>query len=453
MKQKFNVTDLVLAEGAKQLCSAVFVSQRDSEEAFKNSIWPVWPLISPPIRQRPVYAIDRQAKAVTFTLGDSVREARLYGDQGCTIIPLGADGIYFEPVCVKTTLPSSMTQLWPMGDVLEDGGVPPEVDMAKIDAAVNTVFENAKAKTAAFVVVYKRRIIAERYREGINKDTQLESWSMGKSLTATLIGILLADGHFDLHSKAPVSAWQNPNDSRKEITIAHLLRMSSGLKFTGPEEVDHTSDHSYIYSGAIDVFKFSIDKPLEFDPNTVGRYRNCDPLILGHIVKQTVESRGEEYFTFPQRALFDKIGIHKMVLEADPYGNFIMTGYVYGTARNWARLGLLYLQDGKWAGERILPEGFVDFVRSPAPAWADGTYGGLFWLNPDGSWGLPTDTYSMQGAGGQFTFIVPSYDLVIARMSHMSRDFEEESLIKANQQIISAIHQNVKHKVSNDDEN
>jgi len=127
-----------------------------------------------------------------------------------------------------------------------------------------------------------------------------------------------------------------------------------------------------------------------------------------------------------------------MVLEADPYGNFIMTDNVFGTARNWAHLGLLHLQDGLWEGERILPSGWVDFVSSPAPAWADGRYGGLFWLNSGGEWGLPDDTYSMQGAGGQWTFIVPRKDLVIVRMGHFS--YEEESLIKANQQIIEAIH-------------
>ncbi|MFB3041317.1 MAG: hypothetical protein ACE1ZS_05880, partial [Candidatus Poribacteria bacterium] len=187
----------------------------------------------------------------------------------------------------------------------------------------------------------------------------------------------------------------------------------------------------------------SMNRPLEYKPNTVGRYRNCDPLILGYIIKQTVESQDEEYFTFPQRALFDKIGIRKMVLEADPYGNFLMTGHVYGTARNWARLGLLHLQNGLWQGKRILPSGWVDFVRSPAPAWEDGRYGGLFWLNPNRDSGLPTDAYSMEGLADQLTFIVPSYDLVIVRMGHFSYEYEAESLVKVNQQIISGIQRRV----------
>jgi len=226
--------------------------------------------------------------------------------------------------------------------------------------------------------------------------------------------------------------------------------MSSGLQFTR-EEAPHLvlSDHGYIYAAAIDVFDYSINKPLEHKPNTVGRYRNCDPLSLGYIIKQTVESvalqdtvecRGDRYFTFPQRALFDRIGIRKMVLEADPYGNFIMTGYDYGTARNWARLGLLYLQDGVWEGDRILPPGWVDFVSRPAPAWDLGEYGGQFWVNTQGEDGLPTDAFSAQGVDGQRTFIVPSNDLVIVRMGHrMGGATYHHNLTQANRQIIEAI--------------
>ena len=128
--------------------------------------------------------------------------------------------------------------------------------------------------------------------------------------------------------------------------------------------------------------------------------------------------RGEDYLTWPQRALFDRIGIRRQVLETDPYGNFLITGYDYGTARNWARLGLLYLQDGVWQGQRVLPEGWATFVSTPAPAWKRPVYGGLFWVNGDGSWNLPRDAYFAAGAGGQNTFIVPSHQLVIVRMGH-----------------------------------
>ena len=139
-------------------------------------------------------------------------------------------------------------------------------------------------------------------------------------------------------------------------------------------------------------------------------------------MRLAVEKRGEDYLSFPQRQLFDRIGIRSMVIETDPYGNFLTQGYDFMSGRDWARLGNLYLQDGVWNGERILPEGFVDFVRTPAPAWvADKrpVYGGFFWLNGTGALSpIPTSAYYMLGAGGQFVVIIPSHDLVVVRIGH-----------------------------------
>ena len=141
-------------------------------------------------------------------------------------------------------------------------------------------------------------------------------------------------------------------------------------------------------------------------------------MTLGFLVQQAVRKKGEEYLTWPQRALFDQIGIRRQVLETDPWGNFLLSGYDYGTARNWARLGLLYLRDGMWNGQRLLPEGGPAFVSTPAPAWRRKEYGGQFWVNGEGQWNLPRDAYFMSGAGGQHTFVVPSHDLVVVRMGH-----------------------------------
>lgn len=413
-------SELGLAGYAKVLCSAVFVSGRDPEEAKRNSGYFFLPEADLDAVTETI--VDRKQKLVRLTLrGKTTRTAKYYGDQGCVILP-NEGKVYFTPVAVKTRLPDAMRQAWPMGDRIPKQPPPRDVDPEKLKSAVALAFSDPEALTAAFVVVYKGQIIAERYAPGIDKETQLESWSMGKSLTATLVGLLIKDGHFKLHDRAPVKAWQKPGDPRSAITIADLLRMSGGLRFTAPRDPDFSPeqypDHFYIYTGAIDAFEFSYNKPLQFPPNTEGRYRNCDPLTLGHIVKETVTRRGEDYLTYPQRALFDRIGIRKMVLETDPYGNFLLTGYDYGSARNWARLGLLYLWDGVWQGKRLLPEGFVEFVRTPAPAWKEPVYGGLFWLNRTGQWNLPKDAYFMAGAGGQRVSIVPSLDLVVVRMGH-----------------------------------
>ncbi len=414
--------DLGLAGYAKVICSAVFVSGRGSEEAAENSAF----IFMPEAERDRIsdLTVDQERREVRVTWQDQItRTARYVGDQGCVVLPRNQDRIFFTPVPVKSSLPDSATQDWPMGDVLPDDTLPPEVDADKLAASVDAAFA-PEGLTAAFLVLYKGRMIAERYAPGIDKTTQLESWSMGKSLTATLVGVLAQEGALAVEEPARVPAWSQPGDSRSAIRVIDLLRMSSGLEFIAPRDPDYDlgkgyPDHMYVYTGAIDAFEFSISRPLQFAPNTEGRYRNSDPLTLGYLVRETVRGRGEEYLTFPQRALFDRIGIRRQVLETDPHGNFLLTGYDYGTARNWARLGLLYLQDGVWLGERILPEGWAELVSTPAPAWQEPVYGGLFWLNRTGSLNLPEDAYYMAGAGGQRTIIVPSRQLVVVRMGHL----------------------------------
>jgi CubicO group peptidase (beta-lactamase class C family) len=143
--------------------------------------------------------------------------------------------------------------------------------------------------------------------------------------------------------------------------------------------------------------------------------------LINYLIRLGVEKRGEEYLSFPQRALFDKLGIRTMVMETDPYGNFLGQGYELASARDWARLGMLYLQDGVWNGDRILPAGYAKFVSTLAPAWkADNRpiYGAFFWLNGDGYFAIPKESYYMAGAGGQYVFIIPSHDLVVVRLGH-----------------------------------
>jgi CubicO group peptidase (beta-lactamase class C family) len=413
-------TENGLAGFAKILCSAVFISGRDAAEAAHNSAYFFMPREE---QDKVTYTIDRERKIVHATFGETTRDSRLYGDQGCIIQNQKSPGIHFTPVAVKTTLPDAATQAWPMGDRTETT-VPAGVDGAKLQAAVDAAFADPGALTAAFLVVYKGQIVAERYASGITKDTQLESWSMGKSITSTLFSLLVKDGTYTLEQPAPVPLWHRPGDSRAGIRNVDLLHMSGGLKFVGNQEPGGSPqntvlDHYFIYTGGIDSFNYSITRPQEFPPGTEGRYRNCDPLTIGYLIKLAVEKRGENYLQWPQRMLFDRIGIRRQMLETDPYGNFLMTGYDYGTARNWARIGLLYLQDGMWQSQRILPEGWAKFVSTLAPGWKTPVYGGFFWINGDGGWNLPRDTYLAAGAGGQNTWIVPGRDLVIVRMGHM----------------------------------
>src|SRR5688572_23371685 len=408
-----------LAGTAKVFCSAVFVSGRDSAEV-RNHISAYF--LGPKLDSITRIHIDRRRKLVRLTLADRItREAKQYGDQGCVIHQPGKDTVYFKPVRVTSALPDASTMSWPMGDVLPAGPPPAEIDTAKLRQAVDTAFANPAGLTAAFVVVYKGRIVAERYANGAHRDMQLESWSMGKSITGTLVGLLIHQGALRLEDPAPVPEWRKtPDDPRARIRVMDLMRMSSGLRFSrgSPEDIAGYHDHDLIYTGALDAFQFVTTRPLQFEPNSFGRYRNTDPLTLGMLIRDAVRKRGEEYLTWPQRALFDKIGIRRQVLETDPYGNFLLSGYDYGTGRNWARIGMLYLNDGVWLGERLLPEGFVKFVSTPAPAWRDSSYGGMVWVNGRGTWNLPRDAFAFRGAGGQETYVVPSRELVVVRMGH-----------------------------------
>lgn len=420
---------LGLGPYAKCLCTAVFVSGRKPEEFVANNDGII---LEKSWVDQVTWSIDYDLHEVTAFLGDTVhRTATFTGDQGCILDVV--KGMHFTPVPVVSSLPPADSMDWPMGDrtsVLSAG-----YDMNRMAQVANAAFDPA-AHTAAFLVIHHGQIILERYADGIGKDTQLESWSMGKSITGTLIGRLIREGKLSLDETAPIPEWQRPGDPRGAITIRNLMQMSSGLRFpsfgrTRDRSVAGSTSydgdlpmaqltHVYPYTGSVDVFDFAVNRPLEFAPGSkgAGQYRNCDPLTLGYIIRMTVEAEGRNYWTWPQEDLFDSIGIRKQLLETDRWGNFIMTGYDFGTARNWGRLAMLYLQDGVWNGKRLLPEGFTDFVSTPAPAWVDPVYGGMFWLNTDGKFKLPGDAYAMMGGGGQNVIIAPSLDLVVVRMGH-----------------------------------
>ncbi|MEM6803600.1 MAG: serine hydrolase [Bacteroidota bacterium] len=409
---------------AKILCSAVFITGLDFEFAAENIGY-----FSAPYEERAKFKsreLDRENKAVHVSLPNGVRRTAIYvGDQGCICLGEGEDSLHFSPQQIHSELGAADSLNWPMGDIITEESTA-GLDMDKVKAAEEAAFARLEALTAAFVVSWRGKIIAERYREGLDMYTQLESWSMGKSLTATLMATLIQKGVYTLDQKAPIPEWQGENDPRAEIRISDILRMSSGLRFRAPQDPDFDPskgypDHLYVYTGGVNSFHFAANRAQQWPPNTIGRYRNSDPVLTNYLIRLGVEEMGEDYLSYPQRALFDKLGVRHMVMETDPYGNYLLQGYEFGTARDWNRLGMLYLQDGMWEGERILPEGFVNFASTLAPAWeADGRpiYGGFFWINGTENFPIPKDAYFMAGAGGQFTIIIPSHDLVVVKLSH-----------------------------------
>lgn len=413
---------------AKILCSAVFITGLDPEDAATN----VGGFTSPFGERAHVVdtVVDFESQRVSLTLPDGVtRTAKRYKNQGCVTSRIGEDSVHFTPTEVARNLPPAATTVWPMGDLLSDEPWPAGVDLAMVEQALDAGFGPPEAMTLGLVVTYKGRILGERYGEGIDMHTPLESWSMGKSLTGSMMGVLIQQGVYELWQSAPVPEWQSGDDPRQAIRIGDIMRMSSGIRIRAPQDPDFDPalgypDHVYLYTGTANSFEWAATRPQEWEPNTVGRYRNSDPVLTNYLIRLAVEGRGEEYHSFPQRHLFDKIGIRDAILETDPYGNFLAQGYEYLPARDWARLANLYLQDGVWNGERILPEGYVEYARTLAPTWvSDGRpqYGGAFmWVNGDAGWPLPTSAFGMRGAGGQSTTIIPTHDLVVVRLGKYS---------------------------------
>ena len=215
------------AVGAKVLCSAEFVVGRDAHEYARNDDFP--PIIG---TGRVEIHVDREAKRVELWLdGGRVRKRAMYnGDQGCSIIPDGEDGIFFTPVDVVSGLPDPTTQRWPMGDVVPDDPIDPTVDQEALEAAVDMAFEPEAGKPRSFLVVHKGNIIAERYAPGFDKDTRNVSWSMGKSITATLFALLVREGHHKVSDLAPIAGWRDPEDPRKPLQVSGLPRSPGRTK-------------------------------------------------------------------------------------------------------------------------------------------------------------------------------------------------------------------------------
>ncbi len=415
----------VAAIDAHHLCAGLWVVgrgvERDVETVIARDIAPFFAFRWDSTVD---YRIDwEKQRAFVQVPGALERSAGYYGDQGCVIHEPNSDDIHFTPVPVRSSLPDPSTQEWPTGDMGAQGALPNGTDVDSLNTVLDWAMDEAGQNTRALVVVLNGKIVAERYAEGFTAHTPQISWSQGKSITAALTGVLVQQGELTLDQAAPVPEWhQDPTDPRREITMTDLLHMSSGLDFLNlglEEPVSYTSEneHFMIYFDAVNVFEHAINQPMDIAPNTQFRYRNSDPLTLGRIIRQTVEARGEDYLTFPQQALFDKIGIRDAVLETDTHGNFIMTGYDYLSAYDWTRFGLLHLWDGVWLEERILPEGWVEFISTPTATDPNDGYGGLFWVNRGGALpDVPADAYWPAGFMGQNTVVIPSLDMVVVRL-------------------------------------
>jgi CubicO group peptidase (beta-lactamase class C family) len=407
---------LMAGYGAKVMCSAVFDGGRNEQQVRDQDLSSYMMRIA----DFHVHYSDSSVTGSVFGFGK--RKAIYRNGLGATLISeLSERDIRSEkselpakPVINADTIP------WPMGDKLCDT-FPGAVDSLKLQSAIKKAFVEKDTilpvRTRAVIVVYNGQLIAEYYADGFSAKTKLAGWSMTKTVTGALIGILVKQGKLFVGSAAPVPEWQSSEDPRHTITIENLLQQRSGLDFD--EVYYRASDATRMLFQKSDMAAFTASHPLKFQPGSVFHYSSGNSNILSRIIRQTV---GDSlYYRFPYEELFYKLGMYSAVLETDPSGTFVGSSYMYASARDWARLGLLFLNDGVFNKQRILPEGWVA-KSTKSPSADQRGYGYQIWLNTGSDSSVkqypsaPADMFYADGFESQLIFVIPSKKLVIVRM-------------------------------------
>ena len=426
---------IISGYGAKNMASAIFVQHREKAEIIEKDLGR-FPL------SLGHFTVNKKDSSVTGTVwGFAKRKAIYRKGLGCTLINEFSEAAiraqHFDipsaPVINKDSIP------WPIGDKINDS-IAASVDTVLLQAAIDHVMQagpNGKpAFTSAVLVVYDGNIVGEKYAPGYDKNTVLLGWSISKSLTAAMIGILVQQGKLDINAPAPVPEWKNT--AKEKITIKQLLQQTSGLDFR--ENYDGPSEVTNMLFKYGDMAAFATRLKLKYEPGTVFNYSSGNSNILSRIIRQTVGEK--EYPAFPYSSLFYKINSYSMLLEPDASGTFVGSSYSYATARDFARFGLLFYNSGKWNGEQLLPADWVNESVRPSGADKQKQYGYQFWLNgydkKDPAKRLypaaPADMYYADGYNGQDIYILPSKKLLVLRFG--SHTIDENKLLE---EVISAV--------------
>ncbi len=420
----FQLAPIGIAYKAKILCSGIFVSHREPQSILSGD------LSYPPELGIAKTKISYEDQSVTASVYGLMRRQAVYREGlGCTLLSgLTKDEIFSQSSALPPPLPENPESvLWPTGDKVTTSEIPPNVNRQLIQKALDKAFSEPDPRqlrrTRAVVVLYDGHLVAERYSSGITKDTPLIGWSMTKSVTSALVGILVGQGKLSIEEPAPVPEWKVPGDSRSAITLDHLLRMSSGLKFIEEYEDNPASDVNIMLFLKPDAAAYAASMPVEVNPDEKWSYSSGTTNIISRIIRHTLGNQAD-YAAFPRKALFNRIGMRSAIMEMDASGTYVGSSFMYATARDWARFGLLYLKDGIWDEERILPEGWVKYSTTPTPGAPKGQYGAHFWLNrgnPENPQDrpfpqLPTDLFLAWGFQEQQTVVLPSHKLVVVRL-------------------------------------
>ena len=414
--------DLISGFASKNVASAHFIGQRNLKliQQTDNDM----SLID--LAKNEIDGTEKSASASVYGL--KTRKAIYREGLGATLIDNNYDVSkpYLTPkrTNIKINLP------FPYGDLEPRDTVFSNIDYDKLKRAVDNAFDENGLKnkrSRSVLVLYKDKIVAEKYDKNFDKNSKILGWSMTKSVTQAVFGILQKQKKIDIYQPAPIVEWKN--DERKNITINDLLHMNSGLEW----EEDYTKicDATQMLFQATDMTQSQLLKPAKFKPNTHWNYSSGTTNLLSGILRNQFRTH-QEYLDFWYAELIDKIGMHSMIIETDMTGNFVGSSYGWATTRDWSKFGLLYLHNGNWNGTQILDKSWVDYTRVPAKN-SNGIYGAHFWLNAGGRYpDAPRDLYSCNGFQGQKLFIIPSHDLVIVRMGLKGQEdgFDFNGLLK-----------------------
>jgi len=405
-----------------QLCSASFVAGLDPTQFYNEAIKPKLGAAGGLVR----YEVDWERREVRTSLSGLVDSRAVYdGPFGCRVLHPGGEVRFSQDEVGDRQVAASS----PSGS----RNVVAPVNAFLSEALDHVFAENQSGPrrfTKAVVVMHRGRIVGERYAPGITPATPLIGWSMTKSVTNALLGILVRKGTLDLKRPAPIAEWAMAKDSRRLITGDQLLRMMSGLKCG---QSLHTSGFKTLFDAdtqmeydMADQSAFAAGASLRAEPGAEWRYTNCNYVLLSRMIRDATGGDAKSTRTFIERELFAPLGFDHATLEYDSAGVPLGTIHLWASARDWARFGLLYLRDGiAESGQRLLPEGWVDHSAQPTPRGGDEYgYGAGFWTLRGSSAeardrvaaGMPADSFMALGSQGQYTIVIPSQELVIVKL-------------------------------------
>ena len=422
---RFNRDIIRHGQQAILMCNGLFTSNRTLEQVFDQELAYLRQPVGSP--RGGDFVVDRERRAVAIGApgGTPPMRAAFRDGIGCVIL---APDQTFEDIesLPKLDMPppkgDPATMAWPDGDLIDGHSLPPGVDAAALQRASAWAFdrESPEQVTLSLLVVHRGRIIHERYAPGIDVATRTRTWSTAKSIAVTLMGMLVDEGRMALDEPLGFEwlrrARSPETDPRAAITLRHVLNMSSGLYPVDDFGLEYATGSGLAYWAGASSIRGARSRALFREPGTYWNYENYDTLLGVYAMKLAI-GNDQAYLEFPRRALLDRIGMRNTLVSVDRFGDFILSSQVYTNARDLARFGMLYLQNGVWNGERLLSEEWIDFVRTPAPATAESgnQYGGQWWVVPDNRTDVPKTAYSTSGNRGQYVVVVPSHDLVIVR--------------------------------------